>query len=83
MNFDLLKDLFLELFDVNHLMLDLIDELCDTDCGYDILTEFFINHFKNEYDIQFMLKHKENYSVSCLNNLNEEELDEFLDELFN
>ena len=80
---DILKQLFLELFIVNHLMLELIDDIEDTDCGDEILVEFYIRKITDEFDKKGLLEHKKECSYSCLGSLTEEQIEEFLNDLFN
>ena len=82
MDMDLLKQLFYELFDVNHLMNDLINELEETDIGYEFLQGFYIGNIQDEFTRESIIEHKESYSVSCLGGLSAEALDEFLDDVF-
>lgn len=83
MNTDILKQLFIELFDVNHLMLDLIDKVEDTDCGDEILVGFYTEKITSELNKEDLLKHKKEISCSCLGSLTEKQTKEFLNDLFN
>ena len=83
MYIDILKQLFIELFNVNHLMLDLIDKVEDTDWGDEFLVGFYAENIKEEYNEEELLKYKDENSYSCLNNLDEEEIEEFLNDIFN
>ena len=83
MYIDILKQLFIELFNVNHLMLDLIDKVEDTDWGDESLVGFYAENIKEEYNEEELLKYKDENSYSCLNNLDEEEIEEFLNDIFN
>ena len=82
MNIDILKQLFIELFEVNHLMMDLIYKFEDTDYGDEILVGFYTENITDEFSKEDLLKHKEENSYSCLGSLTEEQTEEFLDDLF-
>lgn len=82
MNTDILKQLFIELFEVNHIMLDLINKFENTDYGDEILVGFYMENITEEFNKEDLLKHREETSYSCLGSLNNEDLEEFLDDLF-
>lgn len=91
-NYDLLRQLFVELFEVNHLTLDLIDELeskgNNIECVnferglYGILEDFFKDTIVAEFSAIELMEYKEENSSSCLNGINCYELDNFFCELF-
>lgn len=95
MDYDILKQLFIELFKVNNLMLDLIsyfedvnyDEANDTtkagiEYSYSMLNNFYLEHFREEFTKEELLEYKENTPYSCLNDLDETETENFLNDLF-
>lgn len=82
MDTDILKQLFYELFDVNHLMNDLIDEFEQTDYGDAILISFYVSNIKDEFERKDLLEHKERFGASCLNSLSETEYKEFCEYLY-
>lgn len=79
---DILKQLFLELYSVNHLMYDLISELEDTETGDEFLVGFYTRNITEDFSREEIEVHSEEYSASCLNSLSSEEKEEFLEELF-
>jgi len=76
----IVKTLFLELFEVNHIMLDLMDYVEDN-YGTEALDKFCKDSIVNNYTSLGILKHNEECSYSCLGKLNEKELINFLNEL--
>jgi hypothetical protein len=83
MNTDILKQLFIELFQVNHIMMDLIFRFENTDNGDEILTGFYIEHITEEFEHKtWLLKYAEENPISCLNGISREERDGFLDSLY-
>lgn len=82
MNTYILKELFIELFNVNHLMLDLIDKVEGTGYGDEILVEFYTEKITNELNKEDLLRHKKEISCSCLGSLTEEQTEKFLNNLF-
>ena len=46
---EFIKYLFKELFEVNYLMLDMINELENMDCGKDFLINFYLKNIQGEY----------------------------------
>lgn len=83
MNTELLKDLFFELYNVSHLMNDLIFKFENTDNGDEILVGFYMENITEDFSREDLLKHREEKCYSCLGSLTEEQLEEFLDGLFN
>ena len=82
MNTEILKRLFIELFEVNHIMLDLIGEFENTDHGDEILTEFYIKRIIDEFDRDSLLEYTQENSSSCIGSMNKEELENFLCNLY-
>lgn len=74
----LLKQLFIELYDVNHLMLDLIGRFEDEEIGNELLINFYVENLTNDYTAEELTKHRQNVSYSCLGGLSDEEFKEFL-----
>lgn len=83
MSTELLKDLFYELYTVSHLMNNLIFKFENTDNGDEILVGFYMENITEDFSRQDLLKHREEKSYSCLGSLNDEDLEEFLNDLFN
>lgn len=83
MNTDILKQLFIELFQVNHIMMDLIFRFENTDNGDEVLTGFYIEHITEEFDSKSeLIKYAEENPISCLNGIGTEEREQFLDGLY-
>ncbi len=82
MNTDILKQLFIELYEVNHLMMDLIFKFENTDYGDEILVEFYMENITEDFSREDLLRHKEEKTYSCLGSLSDEELGDFLNDLF-
>lgn len=79
---DILEELFIELFDVNHLTLDLIDEIENTKLGNEILINFYKKTIVRDLTKEELLNHKNEISYSCLGALSKSELDNFLETLY-
>lgn len=82
MPYEVLKSLFYELFDVSHLMDSLVDEVESTYDGGETMRSFFEENIKSECTKKSVLKHIEDYSASCLGAFSDEDVDAFLNELF-
>lgn len=61
---NILKQLFIELFKVNHLMMDLIHKFEDTDYGDEILVGFYKENITDELSKEKLLKYKEENLLS-------------------
>ncbi len=79
---DILEQLFVELFEVNHLTLDLIDEIGNTKLGNEILIKFYKKTIVEDLTKEELLNHKNKVSYSCLGTLSKSELDNFLENLY-
>ena len=79
---DFIKHLFKELFEVNHLMLDMIDELENMDCGKDFLINFYLKNIQGEYSRNDLIKHRNEIGYSVLNNLSDDEFNGFLNGIY-
>lgn len=79
---DFIKDLFKELFEVNHLMLDMINELENMDCGKDFLINFYLKNIQGEYSKDDLIKHRNEIGYSVLNNLSDDEFNAFLNSIY-
>lgn len=82
MNTDILKQLFIELFEVNHLMMDLIFKFENTDFGDEILVGFYIENIAKEFNREDLLRYREENAYSCLGSISDEEMESFLNDLF-
>lgn len=80
---EFIKYLFKELFEVNHLMLDMIDELENMDCGKDFLINFYLKNIQREYSKDDLIKHRNEIGYSVLNNLSDNEFNAFLNDIYN
>ena len=63
---EFIKYLFKELFEVNHLMLDMINELENMDCGKDFLINFYLKNIQGEYSRNDLIKHRNEIGYSVL-----------------
>ena len=79
---EFIKHLFKELFEVNHLMLDMIDELENMDCGKDFLINFYLKNIQGEYSRNDLIKHRNEIGYSVLNNLSDNEFNAFLNDIY-
>ena len=79
---EFIKHLFKELFEVNHLMLDMIDELENMDCGKDFLINFYLKNIQGEYSRNDLIKHRNEIGYSVLNNLSDDEFNGFLNGIY-
>ena len=79
---EFIKHLFKELFEVNHLMLDMIDELENMDCGKDFLINFYLKNIQREYSKDDLIKHRNGIGYSVLNNLSDNEFNAFLNDIY-
>ena len=79
---EFIKYLFKELFEVNHLMLDMIDELENMDCGKDFLINFYLKNIQREYSKDDLIKHRNEIGYSVLNNLSDNEFNAFLNDIY-
>ena len=80
---DIIKRLFIEIFEVNSLMMDLIYLMEDTNCGDEILVEFYIKNILDSFDnADSLLQYKERNPYSCLNSLDKEDLQAIIDDLY-
>ena len=79
---EFIKHLFKELFEVNHLMLDMIDELENMDCGKDFLINFYLKNIQREYSKDDLIKHRNEIGYSVLNNLSDDEFNGFLNGIY-
>lgn len=75
---EFIKYLFKELFEVNYLMLDMINELENMDCGKDFLINFYLKNIQGEYSRNDLIKHRNEIGYSVLNNLSDDEFNGFL-----
>ena len=64
-------------------MNDLIFKFENTDNGDEILVGFYMENITEDFSREDLLKHREEKGYSCLGSLTEEQLEEFLDSLFN
>lgn len=78
---NILMSLFIELFEVNHIMLDLMDFL-DDNCGDEILFRFCKDKIADEFTREEIIEYNKQCSYSCLGDLSEKELIDFLNELY-
>lgn len=79
---EFIKYLFEELFEVNHLMLDMINELENMDCGKDFLINFYLKNIQGEYSRNDLIKHRNEIGYSVLNNLSDDEFNGFLNGIY-
>ena len=79
---EFIKYLFKELFEVNHLMLDMINELENMDCGKDFLINFYLKNIQGEYSRNDLIKHRNEIGYSVLNNLSDNEFNAFLNDIY-
>ena len=79
---EFIKYLFKELFEVNHLMLDMINELENMDCGKDFLINFYLKNIQGEYSRNDLIKHRNEIGYSVLNNLSDDEFNGFLNGIY-
>ena len=79
---EFIKHLFKELFEVNHLMLDMINELENMDCGKDFLINFYLKNIQGEYSRNDLIKHRNEIGYSVLNNLSDNEFNAFLNDIY-
>ena len=79
---EFIKHLFKELFEVNHLMLDMINELENMDCGKDFLINFYLKNIQGEYSKDDLIKHRNEIGYSVLNNLSDNEFNAFLNNVY-
>ena len=79
---EFIKHLFKELFEVNHLMLDMINELENMDCGKDFLINFYLKNIQGEYSRNDLIKHRNEIGYSVLNNLSDDEFNGFLNGIY-
>ena len=79
---EFIKHLFKELFEVNHLMLDMINELENMDCGKDFLINFYLKNIQGEYSRNDLIKHRNEIGYSVLNNLSDDEFNAFLNSIY-
>lgn len=79
---DFIKYLFKELFEVNHLMLDMINELENMDCGKDFLINFYLKNIQKEYSKDDLITHRNEIGYSVLNNLSDDEFNAFLNSIY-
>ena len=79
---EFIKYLFKELFEVNHLMLDMINELENMDCGKDFLINFYLKNIQGEYSRNDLIKHRNEIGYSVLNNLSDDEFNAFLNSIY-
>ena len=79
---EFIKYLFKELFEVNHLMLDMINELENMDCGKDFLINFYLKNIQGEYSRNELIKHRNEIGYSVLNNLSDDEFNGFLNGIY-
>ena len=79
---EFIKHLFKELFEVNHLMLDMINELENMDCGKDFLINFYLKNIQGEYSRNDLIKHRNETGYSVLNNLSDDEFNGFLNGIY-
>ena len=79
---EFIKYLFKELFEVNHLMLDMINELENMDCGKDFLINFYLKNIQGEYSRNDLIKHRNEIGYSVLNNLSDDEFNGFLNSIY-
>lgn len=79
---EFIKYLFKELFEVNHLMLDMINELENMDCGKDFLINFYLKNIQREYSKDDLIKHRNEIGYSVLNNLSDDEFNGFLNGIY-
>lgn len=79
---EFIKYLFKELFEVNHLMLDMINELENMDCGKDFLINFYLKNIQKEYSKDDLIKHRNEIGYSVLNNLSDNEFNAFLNDIY-
>ena len=79
---EFIKYLFKELFEVNHLMFDMINELENMDCGKDFLINFYLKNIQGEYSRNDLIKHRNEIGYSVLNNLSDDEFNGFLNGIY-
>ena len=79
---EFIKYLFKELFEVNYLMLDMINELENMDCGKDFLINFYLKNIQGEYSRNDLIKHRNEIGYSVLNNLSDDEFNAFLNSIY-
>ena len=79
---EFIKYLFKELFEVNYLMLDMINELENMDCGKDLLINFYLKNIQGEYSRNDLIKHRNEIGYSVLNNLSDDEFNGFLNGIY-
>lgn len=79
---EFIKYLFKELFEVNHLMLDMISELENMDYGKDFLINFYLKNIQGEYSRNDLIKHRNEIGYSVLNNLSDDEFNGFLNGIY-
>ena len=79
---EFIKYLFKELFEVNHLMLDMINELENMDCGKNFLINFYLKNIQGEYSRNDLIKHRNEIGYSVLNNLSDDEFNGFLNGIY-
>ena len=79
---EFIKYLFKELFEVNYLMLDMIYELENMDCGKDFLINFYLKNIQGEYSRNYLIKHRNEIGYSVLNNLSDDEFNGFLNGIY-
>ena len=79
---EFIKYLFKELFEVNYLMLDMINELENMDCGKDFLINFYLKNIQREYSKDDLIKHRNEIGYSVLNNLSDDEFNGFLNGIY-
>ena len=79
---EFIKYLFKESFEVNYLMLDMINELENMDCGKDFLINFYLKNIQGEYSRNDLIKHRNEIGYSVLNNLSDDEFNGFLNGIY-
>ena len=79
---EFIKHLFKELFEVNHLMLDMINELENMDCGKDFLINFYLKNIQGEYSRNDLIKKRNDIGYYVLNNLSDNEFNAFLNDIY-
>ena len=79
---EFIKYLFKELFEVNYLMLDMINELENMDCGKDFLINFYLKNIQGEYSRNDLIKNRNEIGYSVLNNLSDDEFNGFLNGIY-
>lgn len=79
---DILEELFMELFNVSYLMLDLIIEVGYLNDGDEMLIKFYKEKITTEFTKEELLNREGKISYSCLGALSEDELNDFLESLY-